>query len=78
MSDTTADNSASDEAKIGTSWGDDISQVRKAELDAIVAAWEAETDHGDRKGPFDTNSGSSYGVRLSAADVCGSSPCRDQ
>jgi hypothetical protein len=54
MSETTADTSTpNDASKIGDAWGDDISDERKGELDAMVAAWEAETDHGDRKGPFD-------------------------
>ena len=56
MSEFTADISASkDTSKIGEARGDDITNERKAELDAILAAWDAETDHGDRKGPFDLN-----------------------
>jgi uncharacterized protein YjbI with pentapeptide repeats len=43
-------------------WGDDISDERKAELDARVQAWAQEADHGDRKGPLD-------GVPLTGADV---------
>jgi hypothetical protein len=53
MSDATADTSAADTPKIGIAWGDDISEERKDELDAILAAWDAETDHSGRIGPFD-------------------------
>ena len=34
-------------------WGDDISDERKAELESRLQAWDQETDHGNRKGPFD-------------------------
>jgi Pentapeptide repeats (8 copies) len=54
MSDTTADTSANTDApKIGDAWGDDISEERQRELETILAAWDAETDRGDHKGPFD-------------------------
>jgi flagellar motor protein MotB len=44
-------------------WGDAISDARKAELQAILDAWNApDADHGNRKGPFDQ-------VALSGADV---------
>jgi hypothetical protein len=39
--------------KIGFAWGDDISEERQRELNAILATWEAEADRGDRKRPFD-------------------------
>jgi uncharacterized protein YjbI with pentapeptide repeats len=38
--------------KIGIAWGDDISEERQRELDAILAFWDSETDHGRRRGPF--------------------------
>jgi uncharacterized protein YjbI with pentapeptide repeats len=41
-------------------WGDDINDERKAELDAMVQAWEA--DHSGRDGPFQD-------VSLTGADV---------
>ncbi len=43
-------------------WGDDISAERKAVLEQRLQAWEQETDHGERKGPFD-------GDTLTGADV---------
>jgi hypothetical protein len=33
-------------------WGDPISPERRAELEGYLDRWQAETDHGDRKGPF--------------------------
>ncbi|HEY7020176.1 MAG TPA: hypothetical protein VH349_03600 [Ktedonobacterales bacterium] len=59
MSDTTAN---SDEPKSADAWGDDITEEREAELGAILATWDAEADHGNRRGPFD-------GAHLSGADV---------
>jgi hypothetical protein len=56
MNDPITDNpalSTADAPKIGIAWGDDISAERQRELDAILAAWDTETDHGGRKGPFD-------------------------
>jgi uncharacterized protein YjbI with pentapeptide repeats len=55
MSDHTASSLASNANafKIGDAWGDDITEDRRRELDAILAAWEAESDHGGRKSPFD-------------------------
>jgi uncharacterized protein YjbI with pentapeptide repeats len=52
---------------VGTRWGDPISEQRQAELQGYLDRWEAETDHGERKGPFD-----SFGkltVRLTGADI---------
>jgi uncharacterized protein YjbI with pentapeptide repeats len=43
-------------------WGDDISDERRAELDARLQAWAQETDHRERRGPFDR-------VSLTGADV---------
>jgi uncharacterized protein YjbI with pentapeptide repeats len=60
MSDSTAE--SADAPKIGDTWGDDISEERKEELVAFIAAWDAETDHGDRRGPFDK-------AKLTGADV---------
>ncbi len=59
MNDTTAD---TDMPEIGIAWGDDISEERQSELNAILDAWEAESDHGERRSPFDS-------VHLSGADV---------
>src|SRR5262249_20401470 len=57
-----------DSPRIGITWGDNISEERQRELDAILAAWDAETDHGDRKGPFDRGP-HKFGVLLTGADV---------
>jgi uncharacterized protein YjbI with pentapeptide repeats len=46
----------------GDAWGDDVSDGRKAELEARLQAWEREADHDDRTGPFD-------GEMLTGADV---------
>jgi Pentapeptide repeats (8 copies) len=43
-------------------WGDPISPERQAELQGYLDRWKAETDHGDRKGPFAR-------VQLTGADV---------
>jgi uncharacterized protein YjbI with pentapeptide repeats len=43
-------------------WGDPISEQRQAELQGSLDRWEAETDHGERKGPFAE-------VDLTGADV---------
>ena len=48
----------------GERWGDPISAERQAELQGYLDRWEAETDHGTRKGPFD-------GVRLSDLRLTG-------
>jgi hypothetical protein len=62
---TTADATA----PTGDRWGDDIPEARVRELEKLLAAWEAEADHGDRKGPFDNGSGKRRGVPLTGADV---------
>jgi pentapeptide repeat protein len=46
--------------RTGGRWGDAIGEARKAELQALLATWDA--DHGERPGPFAR-------VRLSGADV---------
>jgi hypothetical protein len=53
-----------DESKqaTGDAWGDNISPDQQAELQGHLDRWQAETDHGERKGPFDY-------VYLSAADA---------
>jgi uncharacterized protein YjbI with pentapeptide repeats len=43
-------------------WGQLISPERQTELQGYVDQWQAETDHGKRKGPFD-------GIRLTGEDV---------
>jgi Pentapeptide repeats (8 copies) len=74
LSDTTADTAANatDAPKIGIAWGDDITEERQHELDTILAAWDAEANHSDRKGPFDPR-GLEYEerelLRLTGADV---------
>jgi hypothetical protein len=50
----------------GDAWGDDISEERKAELQARLQAWEQEVDHGERKSPFDRHGSD---VTLTGADV---------
>lgn len=52
----------SEQKAVGDAWGDDISEERKAVLEQRLQAWQAEADHGERKGPFD-------GVPLTGADV---------
>jgi hypothetical protein len=47
---------------VDTRWGDPISKERQAELQGYLDRWEAETNHGERKGPF-------AGTRLNGADV---------
>jgi len=37
---------------VGQRWGDPISEERQQELQGYLDHWEAETDHGERKGPF--------------------------
>lgn len=59
-----------DESKqaTGNAWGDDISEGRKAELEAMLQDWEDEADHGKRRGPFD-NGPDRFDVQLTGADV---------
>jgi uncharacterized protein YjbI with pentapeptide repeats len=47
---------------VGEKWGDDITEERKAWLEARLQAWEQEADHGEKLGPF-ANS------KLTGADV---------
>jgi uncharacterized protein YjbI with pentapeptide repeats len=54
---------------VGTRWGDPISQERQAELRGYLDQWQAETDHGERKGPFDKMHDAGDGVLLTGADV---------
>jgi Pentapeptide repeats (8 copies) len=58
-----------DEEKQVSKWGDPISPERQAELEGYLDRWQAETDHGERKGPFDREPGADYGIRLTGADV---------
>jgi uncharacterized protein YjbI with pentapeptide repeats len=75
MSKTSTDTSPTNNApNIGDAWGDDFSEERQRELDAILAAWDAETDHGDRKIPFHrkglpAGSDERKRLELSGADV---------
>jgi hypothetical protein len=43
-------------------WGEPISAQRQAELQGYLDQWQAETDHGERKGPFNS-------IVLTGADV---------
>ncbi|HEV2238193.1 MAG TPA: pentapeptide repeat-containing protein [Ktedonobacterales bacterium] len=45
-----------------TAYGQPITSERQAELQAILDAWDAETDHGERQGPF-------HGTALTGADA---------
>jgi hypothetical protein len=54
---------AADVAKLlNNGWRQPITEERQAELQGYLDRWEAETDHGKRKGPYD-------GVKLSGADT---------
>jgi hypothetical protein len=53
---------------VGKRWGDPISEERQTELQGYLDRWQAETDHGERKGPFDQGPGH-LGVHLTGADV---------
>jgi hypothetical protein len=54
----------------GTRWGDPLSVERQAELQGHLDRWETETDHGDRKGPFDSGPGQTNSdLWLTGADV---------
>ncbi len=56
----------------GDRWGDPISEQRQAELQGYLDRWAAETDHGERAGPFEF-AGLSYDewecLKLTGADV---------
>src|SRR5215470_13496888 len=51
---------------VGKRWGDPIGEERQAELQGILDQWDAETDHGNRKGPFDR---AHWKGRLTGAEV---------
>lgn len=60
------------EAAPAPKWGDPISSERQAELHQYLDHWQAETDHGDRCGPFDSTNISGEArdhLRLTGADV---------
>jgi hypothetical protein len=52
-------------------WGKQISAERQAELQGYLDHWAAETNRGERRGPFDHEIGASAlaGVRLTGSDV---------
>ena len=52
-------------------WGDPISLERQAKLQGYLDRWETETDHGKRKGPFDSGSIAESGIQLTGADISG-------
>jgi hypothetical protein len=52
----------------GNRWGEPISAERQAELQGYLDRWEAETDHGEREGPFDGGL-LKLSVDLTGADV---------
>jgi hypothetical protein len=49
-------------------WGNPISEEDQVQLGARLQLWQVETDHGERKGPFDTEP-DMWGVLLTGADV---------
>jgi hypothetical protein len=53
---------------VGRRWGDPISEERQVELQGYLDRWQAETDHGQRKGPFDSGPGKPSEL-LTGADV---------
>jgi hypothetical protein len=57
-----------DPSKPPDAYGQPISAERQAELQGYLNRWAEETDHGERKGPFDNGPGKE-GVRLTGADV---------
>ncbi len=48
--------------KPADAWGQPINAERQAELQGYLDRWAAETDHGERKGPFE-------GIALTGADI---------
>jgi hypothetical protein len=52
----------------GKRWGDLISPDRQAELQGYLDRWKAETDHGERKGPFE-NESEVVTAQVAGADV---------
>jgi uncharacterized protein YjbI with pentapeptide repeats len=54
---------------VGKRWGDSISEERQAELQSYLDRWAAETEHGERVGPFDNHPDEFFGVPLTGADV---------
>lgn len=71
MSETNAStdtSQTSEPPKIGDAWGDDISEEQQRELDDILAAWDAESDQSESKGPFEYRSGL-VKIGLTSADV---------
>src|SRR5690242_340337 len=55
--------------KPGDAWGESITMRRANKLEAILRAWEEESGHGARRGPFDKKPGEYVGFRLTGADV---------
>lgn len=53
---------------VGKRWCDPIPSERQAELQGYLDRWQAETDHGERKGPF-AGERIYLGVRLTGADM---------
>jgi hypothetical protein len=57
---------------VGKRWGDPISAERQAELQAILDAWDAESNHDERKGAFDSaglSDGEQQLRKLSGSDI---------
>jgi uncharacterized protein YjbI with pentapeptide repeats len=68
---TMSDTPQLDPSKPPDAYGQPISAERQAELQGYLDRWAAETDHGERKGPFDQGL-DQYGsprVKLTGADV---------
>jgi hypothetical protein len=53
---------------VSNKWGIPIGKERQAELQGYLDRWQAETDHGARRGPFDEGP-EKPGVQLTGADV---------
>jgi uncharacterized protein YjbI with pentapeptide repeats len=53
MSDASGQGEQEQSQEQAPKWGDPISPERQTELQGYLDRWQAETDHGERKGPFD-------------------------
>jgi uncharacterized protein YjbI with pentapeptide repeats len=61
---TTTTATTATESTPSDAWGQSITPERQAELQGYLDRWQAETDHGERKGPLDFDA-----VQLTGADV---------
>jgi hypothetical protein len=67
--DTQSDTLQLDPSKPPDAYGQPIRAERQAKLQGYLDRWAGETDHGERKGPFDKESGQDTRVYLTGADV---------